>query len=58
MSDEAAPEGLLKRITEENPHASDDEIERLFIAAAKDNENFIRQVTEWVFNHMQKNSSD
>jgi outer membrane putative beta-barrel porin/alpha-amylase len=32
------------------PHARDDEIARLFIAAGKDNEDFVRQITEWVFN--------
>jgi hypothetical protein len=36
--------------SEENPHARDDEIARLFIAAAKDNEELVRQITEWVFN--------
>jgi hypothetical protein len=48
MADEATPEELWQRIAEENPHARDDEIARLFIAAAKDNEEFVRQITEWV----------
>jgi hypothetical protein len=39
------PEEL--RLAEESPHTPDDEIERLFITAAKDNEDFIRQITEW-----------
>ena len=47
ITDDANPEELWRR-AEESPHASDDEIERLFIAAAKDNEDFIRQITEWV----------
>jgi len=42
------PEWL--RLVEENPHAFDNEIARLFIAVAKDNEDFVRQITEWVFN--------
>jgi len=49
MADDATPEELLQRLAEESPHTSDDEIERLFIVAAKDNEDFIRQITEWVF---------
>jgi hypothetical protein len=49
MTDDANAEELWRRLAEESPHASDDEIERLFIAAAKDNEDFIRQITEWVF---------
>ena len=48
MTDDVNPEELWRR-AEESPHASDDEIERLFVAAAKDNEDFIRQITEWVF---------
>jgi hypothetical protein len=48
MTDDATSEELWRRLAEESPHASDDEIERLFIAAAKDNEDFIRQITEWV----------
>jgi hypothetical protein len=50
MGDEATPEELWLRIAEENPHALDDEIARLFITAAKDNEDFVRQITEWVSN--------
>jgi hypothetical protein len=49
MADDATPEELLQRLTEGSSHTSDDEIERLFIAAAKDNEDFIRQITEWGF---------
>jgi hypothetical protein len=49
MGDDATPEELWQRLAEESPHTSDDEIERLFIAAAKDNEDFIRQITEWRF---------
>ena len=49
MADDAISEELLLRLAEESPHTSDDEIERLFIAAAKDNEDFIRQITEWGF---------
>ena len=48
MAGDATPEELWQR-REENPHTSDEEIERLFIAAAKDKEDFIRQITEWVF---------
>jgi len=48
MADDATPEELWPCRAEESPHASDDEIERL-IAAAKNNEDFIRQITEWVF---------
>ena len=47
MVDDATPEELC--LAEESPHTSDDEIERLFIAAAKNNEDFIRQITEWGF---------
>ena len=47
MADDATPVDLWGRLAEESPHTSDDEIERLFIAAAKDNEDFIRQITEW-----------
>jgi hypothetical protein len=47
--DDATPGDLWQRHAEESPHTSDDEIERLFIAAAKDNEDFIRQITEWGF---------
>jgi hypothetical protein len=46
-ADDATPEKLWQRHTEESPHTSDDEIERLFIAAAKDSEDFIRQIMEW-----------
>ena len=49
MADDATPEELWQHLAEESPHTSDDEIERLFIAAAKDNEDFIRQITEWRF---------
>ena len=49
MADDATPEELWQRLAEERPHTSHDEIERLFIAAAKDNEDFIRQIMEWVF---------
>jgi hypothetical protein len=49
MADDATPMDLWQRLAEERPHTSDDEIERLFIAAAKDNEDFIRQITEWRF---------
>ena len=49
MGDDATPEELWQRLAEESPRTSDDEIERLFIAAAKDNEDFIRQITEWRF---------
>ena len=48
MADDATPEELWQR-REENPHTSDEEIERLFIAAAKDNEDLIRQIMEWGF---------
>jgi hypothetical protein len=37
---------LWQRLAEESPHTSDDEIERLFIAATKDNEDLIRQITD------------
>ena len=49
MVDDATPEDLWQRLAEESPHTSDDEIERLFIAAAKDKEDFVRQITEWRF---------
>jgi hypothetical protein len=49
MADDATPVDLWERPAEESPHTSDDEIERLFIAAATDNEDFIRQITEWGF---------
>jgi hypothetical protein len=49
MADDATPEELWQRRAEENPHTSDEEIERLFIAAAKDNEDLIRQIMEWGF---------
>jgi hypothetical protein len=49
MADDATGEDLWQRLAEESPHTSDDEIERLFIAAAKDNEDLIRQIMEWGF---------
>ena len=49
MAGDATPEELWQRLAEESPHTSDDKIERLFIAAAKNKEDFIRQITEWVF---------
>jgi hypothetical protein len=49
MTDDANHEQLWRQRAEVSPHASDDEIERLFITTAKDNEDFIRQITEWVF---------
>jgi hypothetical protein len=49
MADDATPVELWQRLAEESPHTSDDEIERLFIAAAKDNEDLIRQIMEWGF---------
>jgi hypothetical protein len=53
---DASPEELRLRLAEESSHTSDDDIERLFIAAAKDNEDLIRQITEWVFNNTWKTS--
>jgi hypothetical protein len=47
--DDATPVELWQGHAEESPHTSDDEIERLFIAAAKDNENLIQQIMEWGF---------
>ena len=49
MADDATPEELWQRRAEESPHTSDEEIERLFIAAAKDNEDLIQQIMEWGF---------
>jgi hypothetical protein len=49
MTDDATPEGFWQHLAQESPHTSHDEIERLFIAAAKDNEDFVRQITEWRF---------
>jgi GTPase Era involved in 16S rRNA processing len=49
MADDATREELWRRLGEESPHTSDDEIERLFIAVAKDNEDRIRQIMEWGF---------
>jgi hypothetical protein len=49
MTDDATPVELWQRHAEESPHTSDDEIERLFIAAAKDNEDLIQQIMEWGF---------
>ena len=49
MADDATPEDLWQRLAEESPHTSDDEFERLFVAAAKDKEDFVRQITEWRF---------
>ena len=49
MTDDPNHEQLWRERAEVSSHASDDEIERLFITAAKDNEDFIRQITEWVF---------
>ena len=48
MADDGTPEELWQRLAEESPHTSDDEIERLFITAAKAKQDFIRQITEWV----------
>ena len=49
MAHDATPVELWQRHAEESPHTSDDEIERLFIAAAKDNEDLIQQIMEWGF---------
>ena len=49
MADDATLVDLWQPLAEESPHTSDDEIERLFIAAAKAKQDFIRQITEWVF---------
>ena len=49
MTDDANHEQLWRQRAEESPHTSDDEIERLFIAAAKDNEDRIRRIMEWGF---------
>ena len=50
MTDDTNHEQLWRQRAEVSPHVPDDEIERLFIiTAAKDNEDFIRQITEWVF---------
>jgi hypothetical protein len=49
MVDDATPEELWQRRAEESRHTSDEEIERLFIAAAKDNEHLVRQIMEWGF---------
>ena len=49
MADDVSSEKLWQGLAEESSHTSDDEIERLFIAAAKDNEDFMRQITEWGF---------
>jgi hypothetical protein len=49
MADDAPPVELWQRHAEESPHTSDEEIERLFIAAAKDNEDRIRRIMEWGF---------
>ena len=49
MVDDATPEQLWQRLAEESPHTSDEEIERLFIAAAKAKQDLIRQIKEWVF---------
>ena len=49
MADDATSEQLWQRLAEESPHTSDDESERLFIAAAQDKEDFIRQITKWRF---------
>ena len=35
MADDGTPEELWQRLAEESPHTSDDEIERLFIAASR-----------------------
>ena len=48
MADDATPVEW-RHHAEESPHTSDDEIERLFIAAAKDNEDLIQQIMEWGF---------
>ena len=49
MADDGTPEELWQRLAEESPHTSDDEIERLFFAAAKDNQDLIQQIMEWGF---------
>jgi hypothetical protein len=41
MANDATPEDLWQCLAEESPHR--------FIAAVKDNEDFIRQITEWGF---------
>jgi hypothetical protein len=46
MADDATPVELWQRHAEESPHTSDDEIERLFIAAARDNVDLIQQIIE------------
>jgi hypothetical protein len=49
MTDDTNHEQLWRQRAEVSPHASDDEIERLFITAAKDNEDLIQQIMEWGF---------
>ena len=41
LANDATPEDLWQRLAKESPH--------LFIAAVKDNEDFIRQIIEWGF---------
>ena len=58
MADDGTPEELWQRLAEESPHTSDDEIERLFIAAAKAKQDFVRQITEWLFKRRASERAD
>jgi len=48
------PEQLWKRIVSENPHASDEDIQCLFITALIDDEDLRLQIIERFFKDMRK----
>jgi hypothetical protein len=40
---------LFTQLREENPKASEKELQKLFIAAARGNEDLLREAAEWFF---------
>jgi hypothetical protein len=54
MIDDPTPEQLWQRIVKENPRASDEEIQCLFLAALMDDEDLRLQIIERFFEDMRK----
>ena len=55
---DATPEQLWQRIVRENPRASDEDIQCLFIGALIDDEDLRRQLLERFFKDMRKRLSN
>ena len=55
---DATPEQLWQRIVRENPRASDEEIEFLFLGAVIDDEDLRLQILERFFKDMRKRLSN